>query len=147
MQNNHPIAFLSKALKWKALHMSTYENELFALVTAIQKWRPYLLGQSIVVRTDQQSLKFLLEQKVGTPFQEKWITKLLGYDFVVEYKKSVENRVADALSRKEGWEEEVTLSLLTIPIAGWVEQLKQQYLEDEILQQLLDRWNRNELDT
>jgi hypothetical protein len=102
MQDSRPIAFLSKALKGKALHMSTYEKELFAFVTSIQKWRPYLLGQSFVVRTDQQSLKFLLEQKVGTPFQQKWITKLLGYDFVVEYKKGAENRVADALSRKEG---------------------------------------------
>jgi hypothetical protein len=102
MQGNRPIAFLSKALKGKALHMSTYEKELYALVTAIQKWRPYLLGRPFVVKTDQQSLKFLLEQKVGTPFQQKWITKLLGYDFVVEYKKGVENRVADALSKKEG---------------------------------------------
>jgi len=68
MEGNRPISFLSKALKGKALHMSTYQKELFALVTAIQKWRPYLLGQSFVVRTDQQSLKFLLEQKVGTPF-------------------------------------------------------------------------------
>jgi hypothetical protein len=68
MQNNQHIAFLSKALKGKALHMSTYEKEFFALVTAIQKWRSYLVGQSFVVKTDQQSLKFLLEQKVGNPF-------------------------------------------------------------------------------
>jgi hypothetical protein len=73
------------------MHMSTYEKELFALLTAIQKWRPYLLGQSFVVRIDQQSLKFLLEQKVGTHFQQKWLTKLLGYDFIVEYKKGVYN--------------------------------------------------------
>jgi hypothetical protein len=82
--------------------MSTYEKQLFALVTVIQKWMPYLLRQSFVVKTDQQSLKFLLKQKVGTLFQRKWISKLLGYDFVVEYKKGVENRVADALSRKDG---------------------------------------------
>jgi hypothetical protein len=68
MQGNRPIAFFSKALKGMALHMSTYEKELFALVSAIQKWRPYLLGKSFVVKTDQQSLKFLLEQKLGTPF-------------------------------------------------------------------------------
>jgi len=53
MQDNRPIAFLSQALKGKALHMSTYEKELFALVTAVHKWRPYLLGQSFVIRTDQ----------------------------------------------------------------------------------------------
>jgi hypothetical protein len=101
MQDERPIAYLSKALKGKAFHMSIYEKELFALVTVIQKWRPYLLGQSFVVKTNQQSLKFLLEQKIGSPFQQKWLTKLLSYDFVVEYKKGVENRVADAFSRRE----------------------------------------------
>jgi hypothetical protein len=78
MQNNKLIAYLSKALKGRALLMSTYEKELFAFVTAIQMWRPYLLGQSFIVKIDQQSLKFLIEQKAGTPFQQKWITKLLG---------------------------------------------------------------------
>jgi hypothetical protein len=131
MQNRRPIAFLSKALKGKALHMSTYEKELFALVTAVQKWMPYLLGRPFVVRTDQQSLKFLLEQKVGTPSQQKWVTKLLGYDFTVEYKKGVDNRVADALSRREDWGEEITLSLLSTP--SWTASLKQQYEEDEDL--------------
>jgi hypothetical protein len=127
MQDRKPIAYLSKALKGKALHMSTYENELFSLVTTIQKWRPYLLGQFFSVKTDQQSLKFLLEQKVGTPFQQKWLTKLLGYDFIVEYKKGVDNRVADALSKREDWGTEVALSLLSIPHADWVEELKAQY--------------------
>jgi hypothetical protein len=105
------------------------------------------LGQPFVVRTDQQSLKFLLEQKVGTPFQQKWITKLLGYDFLVEYKKGADNRVADALSQREDWVEEITLSLLSIPTPSWTTDLKQQYAEDEDLQQLWNKWNNNELDT
>lgn len=91
MQNSKPIAFLSKALKGRAIHMSTYEKELFALVIAIQKWRPYLLGQTFIVKTNQQSLMFLLKQKVGTPFQQKWLTKLLGCSFQMEYKKGTKN--------------------------------------------------------
>lgn len=140
MQENRPIAFLSQALKGKALHMSTYENELFALVTVIQKWRPYLLGKPFVVRTDRQSLKFLLEQKVSTPFQQRWLTKLLGYDFIVEYKKGVENRMADALSRREVDACEVSLALLSIPNCSWVDDLKAQYQEDKILKPLLEKW-------
>jgi hypothetical protein len=150
MQNKRPIAYISKALKGKALHMSTYEKELFALVTAIQKWRPYLLGQSFVVKTDQQSLKFLLEQKVGTPFQQKWLTKLLGYDFSVEYKKGVDNKVVDALSRREDndvSDVKVSLFLLSIPRAVWVEELKAEYASDQELQTLLNQWQNHKLDT
>jgi hypothetical protein len=147
MQDKRPIAYLSKVLKGKALHMSTYEKELFALVTAIQKWRPYLLGHSFVVKTDQQSLKFLLEQKIVTPFQQKWLTKLLGYDFVVEYKKRVENRVADALSRRESWEQDVSLFLLSSPSVTWVQELKNCYSSDADLKPLWEKWSLHELDT
>ncbi|XP_040999388.1 uncharacterized mitochondrial protein AtMg00860-like [Juglans microcarpa x Juglans regia] len=41
MQQGQPIAFLSKALKGRALNMSTYDKELLALVTAVHKWQPY----------------------------------------------------------------------------------------------------------
>jgi hypothetical protein len=71
MQECHPIAFLSQALKGQALSLSTYKKELLSLVKAIQKWRPYLLGQSFKVKIDQQSLKFLLEQKIGTAAQQR----------------------------------------------------------------------------
>lgn len=58
--------------------ISTYEKLLFALVLEVLKWRPYLLGQTFVIKTNQQSLKYLIDQNVGIPIQQKWITKLLG---------------------------------------------------------------------
>ena len=83
MQNHRPLAFHSQALKGRSLLLSTYEKELLALVTVVKKWRPYLVGRPFVIKTDQQSLKFLLEQRIGTPVQQKWLTKLFGYSFKV----------------------------------------------------------------
>jgi hypothetical protein len=140
MQQGQPIAFFSQALKGRALFYSTYENELLSLVSAVQRWRPYLLGQTFKVKTDHQSLKFLLEQKVGTVSQQRWITKLLGYDFTIEYKKGTENRVADALSRqfdKLHEDGHLSVSLISFPTTTWIEDLKSSYMSDPSTKELL----------
>jgi len=140
MQQGQPIAFFSQALTGRALFYSTYEKELLSLVSAVQRWRPYLLGQTFKVKTDHQSLKFLLEQKVGTVSQQRWITKLLGYDFTIEYKKGTENRVADALSRQfEELHEDghLSVSLISFPTPTWVEDLKSSYMSDPSTKELL----------
>lgn len=105
--------------------MSTYEKELVALVAAVKKWRPYVLGHPLTIKTDHQILKFLLEQKIGTPTQQRWVSKLLSYDFVVEYKKGQENKVVDALSRRNEKEElVVTLSVISYPTLEWLTEAK-----------------------
>lgn len=81
------------------MFLSTYEKEMLALVLAVQKWRPYLLGRKFIVRTNQRSLKHLWEQKITTTAQEKWLAKFMGYDFTIEYKKGKDNAITNALSR------------------------------------------------
>lgn len=100
MQERRPIAYFSKSLADRTLTRSAYERELMGLVLAVQHWRPYLVGQKFVVRTDHRSLKHLLSQKIVTPSQQIWVAKLLGYDFEIEYKTGISNVVADALSRR-----------------------------------------------
>ena len=99
MQHQRPVAFFSQALPITHRFKAVYERKLMAIVRAVQKWRPHLLGKPFVVRTDKKSLKFLLEQRAIGGEYHRWITKLLGYDFVIEYKKGMENKAADALSR------------------------------------------------
>jgi hypothetical protein len=41
----------------------------------------------------------MLDQRLSTVLQHKWIDKLFGFDFTVEYKACRFNIVADALSR------------------------------------------------
>jgi hypothetical protein len=133
MQDSRPIAFFSQAIKGRNLSMSTYEKEMMALIAAVQKWRPYLLGQRFVVRTDQKSLRHLLEQTITTDAQQKWLVKLLGYDFTIEYKKGIENSAADGISRMN----HESLASLSFPIPHWVEPIKDEINQEDELQQMV----------
>ena len=123
MQNKKPIAFLSQALHGKNLALSTYDKEMLALVLAVKRWRPYLMCHWFIVRIDQKSLKYLWDQKINTVALQKWLTKLMGYDSVIEYKRGSGNVVADALSRCA---ENGELIALSQPKPSWLEPIKQE---------------------
>ena len=99
MQGGHPLAYISKALSIKHQALSVYEKELLAIVYAVTKWHHYLTGRHFIIKTDHQSLKHLLQQRITFPGQHVWLTKLMNYDYDITYKKGKENIVADALSR------------------------------------------------
>lgn len=99
MQHNHPVAFFSKPFCPRILKASTYVRELDAITTAVKKWRQYLLGHKFIIFTDYKSLKELMSPIVQTPEQQVYLSKLLGYDYSIQYKSGKTNIVADALSR------------------------------------------------
>ena len=57
------------------------------------------MGQRFLVCTDQQSLKYLLEQQIVDGEHNKWLYKLMGDDFEIQYKLDSINSTVDALSR------------------------------------------------
>ncbi|GKA99186.1 reverse transcriptase [Tanacetum coccineum] len=59
----------------------------------------YLLDRHSIIKTDHFSLKYLLDQRITTPTQMKWLPKLMGFDYEIVYKKGVENVIEDPLSR------------------------------------------------
>lgn len=64
MQKGHPIAYISQKLKCKALNLSAYEKE--------------------IIKTNQKSLKYLLDQKFRQESQYPWLQKLTEYDYLNE---------------------------------------------------------------
>lgn len=75
-----------------------------------------LKGKSKVIIT----LEFLLEQKVGTARQHKCQYKLVVYDFILEYKRGKENKVANTLTRKEEYGKDESIFLITFPEPVWL---------------------------
>ena len=75
------MEFTNKCLPRNNLYTSTYEKEMMTILHAVQKWWPYLLGNPYCIKTNHQSLKYFLEQRVSSPTQQKWVIKLRDYDY------------------------------------------------------------------
>ena len=101
MQEGHPIAFESRKLNKREILKSTYDKDMLAIIHALTKWRQYLLGSKILIRTDHNSLQYLLQQKTLSIEQHKWIEKIATFDMEILHKRGKENIVANALSRKD----------------------------------------------
>ena len=99
---------------------------------------------SLYHRTDHQALKYLLEQRLTHPLQHKWLTKLLGLDYEIQYKKGIDNGVTDALSRRTiAYHSEVcptkhgTLNAISSAQPAWVQELLDSYVGDPMAQELI----------
>ncbi|GJR23770.1 putative mitochondrial protein [Tanacetum coccineum] len=132
-QDGHPKAYLSKTISPKHQALSTYEKEFLDVLMALDRWRGYLLDRHSKIKIDHFSLKYLLGQRLTTPFQTKWLPKLLGYDYEISYKKGSENTTADAFSRISGGTELNSLVLTSIT-SDLMQKIKDSWSTDAVLQ-------------
>lgn len=72
-----------------------------------------------------------MEQRITTSSQQKWLAKLMGLDFEVQYKKGAQSKAADALSRK------FELNVITAIIPGWIQELKNSYEGDAKVEEII----------
>ncbi|KAJ9693915.1 hypothetical protein PVL29_009743 [Vitis rotundifolia] len=97
--NPYVIYYASKTLNEAQRNYTTTEQELLAVVYALDKFRAYLVGSSIVVFTDHSALKYLLTKQDAKARLIRWILLLQEFNLQIKDKKGVENVVADHLSR------------------------------------------------
>jgi hypothetical protein len=141
MQEGRPLAFTNKQLSERNLGKSIYEKEMLAILHVVDLWCPYLLGKRFQIKTDHQSLKYFLEQCISSPEQQKWVTKLFGYDYEIIYKKGKDNVVADALSQK--YEDEGSLFSLSFIVPDWLQVVRQEWLHDPKSSHLIQQLQSN----
>lgn len=100
----------------------------------MQKLRAYLINGVFVIRSNQQSLKYLLELKLSTPLQQKYLAKLMDFTYTIEYKKGLENKAADALSRRD---EPAKIQQITVLQPMWVTKVISSYEQDSEAQEII----------
>jgi hypothetical protein len=132
MQQGRPIAFYSHALGPKTSSQSTYHKEALAILQALKKWRHYVLGNHLIIKTDQQSLRYMITQRIIEGIQHKLLMKLVEFNYSIEYKKGKENKIADALSRVDH-----SLSVISSAIPTWVADIEASYHSDSTYTDLI----------
>jgi hypothetical protein len=114
--------------------LSIYEKEFLALIMVVEKWHPYLQRQEFIIKTDHKSLAYLNEQVLQLELQRKTMTRLMGLQFKIIYRKGRDNAAADALSR-------VTSLMLTHAcsevIPTWIQEVINSYATYQAAQKLL----------
>ena len=97
----HVVAYGSAALSAEQRRYCTTRKELLAIVRFTRQYRHYLLGRPFKVRTDHNSLIWLLRFKDPQGQLARWIEELSQYTMILEYRKGKLHANADALSRME----------------------------------------------
>jgi len=136
MQKGQPVAYLSKALGEKHKALSIYEKEFLALIMAVDKWRHYLERGEFTIQTDHKSLAYLKDQNLHSDMQRKAMTRMMGLNFRIVYKKGKDNQAADALSRVGHL---MAIQAVSTVQPTWVQEVLNSYATDSHAQTLIQK--------
>jgi transposase InsO family protein len=135
LQNNRPVAFLSRTLRKAEIQLPPAHKEALAAVWCCDKLRPFLIGREFDLIGDNHPLVSALDPKSKSRRLTFWAWKLQDYSFKFKHRSgtSPEMQIADGLSRlpRDSQSAQVDVMLaedisqtITLPHISWAMQYK-----------------------
>jgi hypothetical protein len=100
----HPVAYYPKNHSPAECNYDMYDQELTAIITALEEWRPECEGASYPLQliTDHKNLQYFVTKKLVNRRQARWSEFLTRFDHEIVYRPGKSNGKADALTRRPG---------------------------------------------
>ena len=129
------VCYGSRSLTKSERKYCVTRKELLSLVHFVKHYRHYLLGKQFKIRTDHNSLRWLMKTKNPEGQMARWIDALSSYQFDVEHRPGRKHSNANDLSRipcgQCGYQEEpVCIRPVKATISMEDEQLKNEQVKD-----------------
>ncbi len=93
------VMYSSRLLNYVDRNYTTTKREALAIVYALRKFRPYLLGNKFTFFVDHMALVYLVNKPQVFGRLTKWLLLFLEYDIKIVYKPSRFHLMANALNR------------------------------------------------
>lgn len=136
------MEYASRLLSASERNYSTTEREALAVVWAVKRFRGYIEGTEVVLRSDHQPLKWLLSIKTPTGRLARWALELQSYNLKIEYTPGKNNVVADTLSRPPLSEnQEIAICNVTVELPRYSpKELRTEQMEDPELVKIIQEF-------
>jgi hypothetical protein len=92
-----PVCYASRKYTPSETRYSTFQQEMGAVVWALERFLEYTQGYKVVVETDHRNIAYV--KRSIMPQLARWRMRLEAFDFDVHYRCGPQQEVADGLSR------------------------------------------------
>ena len=90
-QEGKPISFFSEKLNDSQRKYSMQDQEFYAIVQALKKWRHYLIPNEYVLQTSHKYLQYLGSQHKLNQRHMEWVEYFQSFTSMIKHKSGVTN--------------------------------------------------------
>ena len=145
IQDDHPVAYASRALRPEETRYAQIEKECLAIVYSLERFHQFTFGRKVMVYSDHKPLEAIVKKPLyRAPRRlQGMLLRMLNYDVDIVWKKGKHMYISDMLSRAylpydgKGDQFEIVNAVEHLPISPEkLAELKAETERDETLQLL-----------